>query len=138
MGEEKELKRLRQQRLRKLMKEINEIKNESGLLRDKPVKVTNATFIKVTQNHPLVVIDCWAAWCGPCRMIAPIIAEMARDFSGRILFGKLNVDENPDIARQYQIMSIPTLLVFKNGKLVEKIMGAMARHVLEPKIINYL
>jgi len=138
MGEEKELKRLRQQRLRKLMKEIKEIKNGSGLLRDKPVKVTNATFIKITQNHPLVVIDCWAAWCGPCRMIAPIIAEMARDFSGRILFGKLNVDENPDIARQYQIMSIPTLLVFKNGKLVERIMGAMPRHVLEPKIITYL
>jgi thioredoxin 1 len=71
-------------------------------------------------------------------MIAPVVEEMARDYAGKILFGKLNVDENPDVAMQYQIMSIPTLLVFKNGQLMDRIVGAMPRQMLEPKITKYL
>jgi thioredoxin 1 len=71
-------------------------------------------------------------------MVAPVIKELARDYAGKILFGKLNVDENPEVSAQYQIMSIPTLLVFKNGKLVDKIVGAMPRQMLEPKITRYL
>ncbi|UCE29901.1 MAG: thioredoxin [Candidatus Bathyarchaeota archaeon] len=104
----------------------------------KPVEVADATFKEITQSHPLVVIDCWAPWCAPCRMVAPIIEEMARDYAGRILFGKLNVDENPDVAMQHQIMSIPTLLVFKKGQLVDRIVGAMPRQTLEPKIASHL
>ncbi len=101
---------------------------------DKPVKVTDETFKETVQGHSLVVVDCWAPWCGPCHMVAPIIEEMARDHAGKILFGKLNVDENRGVATQYQIMSIPTLLIFKNGKLVDRIIGAMPRKILEPKI----
>jgi thioredoxin 1 len=71
-------------------------------------------------------------------MVAPVIEELARDYAGRILFGKLNVDENREVGMQYQIMGIPTLLVFKNGKLVERIVGAMPRQMLEPKIKCYL
>jgi thioredoxin 1 len=71
-------------------------------------------------------------------MVAPVIEELSRDYAGRILFGKLNVDENPQASTQYEIMSIPTLLVFKNGKLVDKIIGAMSRQMLEPKITRYL
>jgi thioredoxin 1 len=71
-------------------------------------------------------------------MIAPVVEEMARDYAGKILFGKLNVDENPDVAMQYQVMSIPTLLVFKNGQLIDRIVGAMPRQTLEPKITKYL
>ena len=105
---------------------------------NKPIVVTDATFKEMTQNHLLVVIDCWAPWCAPCNMVAPVIEEMARDYAGRILFGKLNVDENREVATQYQIMSIPTLLVFKNGKLVDRIVGAMPRQMLEPKVTRYL
>lgn len=105
---------------------------------DKPIEVTDETFTKVIREQPLVVVDCWAAWCAPCRMIAPVIEELAQAYAGKILFGKLNVDENQGIATEYQIMTIPTLLVFKNGKLVDRIIGAMPRQSLEPKITNYL
>jgi len=71
-------------------------------------------------------------------MVAPVVEELARDYAGKILFGKLNVDENRRTAMQYQIMSIPTLLVFKNGKLVDRIIGAMPKQMLEPKITRYL
>ena len=84
------------------------------------------------------VIDCWAPWCGPCRFVSPVIEELARDYVGKISFGKLNVDKNQRVATQYGIMSIPTLLVFKEGKLVDKIVGAMPRQMLEPKITKHL
>jgi len=135
--EDEELDRIKQAKLQEMMKgAVSQKQGESAL--NKPVNVTDATFQEMIQNHPLVVVDCWAAWCAPCHMIAPIIEEMARDYAGRILFGKLNVDENPEVAMQYQIMSIPTLLVFKNGKLVDRIIGAMPRKVLEPKITPHL
>jgi thioredoxin 1 len=105
---------------------------------NKPVEVIDGTFKEMIQNHSLVVVDCWAPWCTPCHMVAPIIEEMARDYAGRILFGKLNVDENRKVATHYQILSIPTLLVFKNGKLMDRIVGAMPREMLEPKITSYL
>jgi len=135
--EDEELERIKQAKLQEMMKgAVSQKQGESAL--NKPVNVTDATFQEMIQNHPLVVVDCWAAWCAPCHMIAPVIEEMARDYAGRILFGKLNVDENPEVAMQYQIMSIPTLLVFKNGKLVDRIIGAMPRKVLEPKITRHL
>mgnify|MGYP000108938323 CR=1 FL=1 len=105
---------------------------------DKPVEVTDSSFAQFIRKYPLVVVDCWAAWCGPCRMLAPIIDELAREYSGKMLFGKLNVDENPQVASQYQIMSIPTLLVFKNGKLVDRIVGVMPKQVLEQRLKRHL
>jgi thioredoxin 1 len=105
---------------------------------NKTMELTDETFTVNVQNHSLVVVDCWAPWCGPCNMVSPIVEEMAQDYAGRILFGKLNVDENQRVAMQYEIMSIPTLLVFKEGKLVDRIVGAMPRQMLEPKITRYL
>ena len=134
--EDEELERIKRTKLRKIMKgTVSQKQWESAL--NKPVNVTDATF-KEMINQPLVVVDCWAPWCAPCHMVAPIIEEMARDYAGRILFGKLNVDENREVAMQYQIMSIPTLLVFKNGKIVDRIIGAMPRQMLEPKITRHL
>ncbi len=130
--EDEEIERIKRTKLQ----EMTRSPAEKG--QGKPVTVTDATFKEIVQNRPLVVVDCWAAWCGPCRMVAPIIEELARDYAGRILFGKLNVDENQQVATQYQIMSIPTLLVFKNGKLVDRIVGAMPRQALEPKVAHYL
>ena len=131
-----ELERIRQAKLQEMMKAAIKKGRESAS--NKPVTVTDATFKEMIQNHPLVVVDCWAPWCGPCHMVAPVIEEMARDYAGKILFGKLNVDENQEVAMEYQIMSIPTLLVFKNGILVDRIVGAMPRQMLEPKITRYL
>lgn len=136
-GQDEELERIKRAKLREMMKAaVSQKQGELAL--NKPVNLTDATFEEMIQNHPLVVVDCWAPWCAPCHMIAPVIEEMARDYAGRILFGKLNVDENREVAMRYQIMSIPTLLVFKNGKLVDRIVGAAPRQTLEPKITRHL
>ena len=137
MEEDEELEKTRQRKLRQPVKKAAE-PIEKKVALNKPIKVSHATFKDIIQNHPLVVVDCWAPWCGPCHMVAPVIEEMARDYAGKILFGKLNVDENREVATQYQIMSIPTLLVFKDGNLVDRIVGAMPRQMLEPKIAKHL
>lgn len=134
---DEELETIKQAKLREMMKRTVQ-KNQGKQTSDKPLTVTDAMFKEVIQNHSLVVVDCWAPWCAPCRMVAPVMEEMARDYAGRILFGKLNVDENPEVATQYQIMSIPTMLVFKEGKLVDRLVGAMPRQMLEQKITKYL
>ena len=135
--EDKELERIKRARLQEIMRGASQTEQWKSAS-NKPIKVTDATFKEMILNHSLVVVDCWAPWCAPCHMVAPVIEEMARDYAGRVLFGKLNVDENREVATQYQIMGIPTLLVFKNGKLVDRIVGAMPRKMLEPKITRYL
>jgi len=136
-NEDEELERIKQAKLQEMMRNVAEKKQAKPAL-SRPIEVTDATFKETIQNHPLVVVDCWAPWCGPCQMVAPVIEEMAQDYAGKILFGKLNVDENQKVATQYQIMGIPTLLVFKKGKLVDRIVGAVPRQILEPKITSYL
>jgi thioredoxin 1 len=124
------------------MKSKESDKRKKELMRrhkmDKPIELTEKTFKEEVGGHPLVVVDCWAPWCAPCHMIAPVIEELARDYAGKIVFGKLNVDENQSVAREYGIMSIPALLVLKNGEHIDTIIGAMPRQMLEPKIIQHL
>ena len=134
--ENKELERIKQAKLREMMKSVAPEKQGTSL--KEPVEMTDALFGEMVQNNSLVVVDCWAPWCGPCHMVAPVIEELARDYAGKILFGKLNVDKNQEVSMRYQIMGIPTLLVFKNGKLVDRIVGAIPRQMLEPKITCYL
>jgi len=137
--EDEELEKIRMKKLREMLKRASkaEKKTKEEALA-KPVEVTDSNFNEVTRNYPLVVVDCWAPWCPPCRIIAPIIEELAKDYAGKILFGKLNVDENQKTALEYGIMSIPTLLIFKNGELCDRIIGAMPRRILEPRITRYL
>jgi thioredoxin 1 len=134
--DEKKLQGIRQAESQKMTRRADSQKREAPL--DKPVEVDDATFRGIVQNHPLVVVDCWAPWGRPCNAIAPIIEGLSKDYAGKILFGILNVDENPQVTMQYGIMSTPTLLIFKSGKLLDKIIGAMPRQMLEPKITQYL
>lgn len=89
---------------------------------------------EVVESPTPVLIDFWAAWCSPCRMIAPIVEELAGEYDGQLRVGKLNVDENPQVAAQYGVMSIPTLLLFKNGAPVERIVGFMPKKELKRRI----
>lgn len=96
---------------------------------------TDANFDeKVLSSELPVLVDFWAEWCGPCRMIGPIVEEISKEYSGKALVGKVNVDENPQIASNYGIRSIPTLLVFKNGQIVDKIVGAVPKTSIVSKI----
>jgi thioredoxin 2 len=93
-----------------------------------PVTVTDANFASEVGQSPLpVLLDMWAAWCGPCRMIAPVIEQLAAELAGSVRVGKLNVDENPQVAARFNVRSIPTLLVLKNGREVDRLVGALPK-----------
>ena len=102
------------------------------------LELNEGNFDEVITSYPLLVVDCWAPWCAPCRMVAPVIEELANDYRGKITFAKLNVDDNQSVAMRFQIMSIPTLLIFKNGVLVDQKVGAMPRPMLEPELIKHI
>jgi thioredoxin 2 len=109
----------------------------TGNLNDKPQVVTDATFaeavIGASSSAP-VLVDCWAEWCGPCRTIAPALDQLAAESKGHYKIAKLNVDENPRTSAQFSIRSIPTLLIFKQGKLVDQIVGAQPKQAIAARL----
>jgi len=100
--------------------------------------LTDANFDQMIEAYPLMVVDCWAPWCAPCRMVAPVIEELARDYQGKIAFGKLTVDNNQAVPARFGNMSIPTLLIFKNGQLADQKVGAVPKQALEGDLAKLL
>jgi thioredoxin 1 len=99
------------------------------------IKVDGAAWDKeILKADILTMVDFWAAWCGPCQMIAPVVEELATEYSGRLKVAKLNTDENPDIASRYQVMGIPTLMFFKGGQVIDRIVGAASKKQFKEKI----
>ena len=104
----------------------------------KATELTNENFSETVNGSNLTVVDFWAEWCGPCKLMAPIIDQLAKDYEGRVNICKLNIDEYENIAQDYDIMSIPTVCMFKNGKIVEKVVGLRQKNVLENLITKNL
>jgi len=125
--ENEELTRIKEKKLKELMKK-QEKKQEMST---KPIPVTDSNFNEIVDKNSLALIDCWAPWCGPCVVISPIVEELAKEYAGKVLFGKLNVDENPRTAERFRIFGIPTLLIIKNGKEVDRIVGLVPKDHIE-------
>lgn len=105
----------------------------------KPIEVTDANFEKeVIKSDKPVLVDFWAEWCGPCRMIAQIVEELANEYTGTLKVGKMDVDSNPQISMQLGIRSIPTLLIFKGGRVVDQVIGAVPKRILTEKVSKHL
>ena len=113
-------------------------KNMEENMPDAPLHISDANIDSTVNKYPVMVIDCWAPWCGPCRMVGPVVEELARQMQGKVVFGKLNVDENRVTSTKYSIMSIPSLLMFKNGQLIDTFVGAMPEPILKAKITSHL
>ena len=131
---DEELEAIKDRKRREMMKLNRAGDSQTG----QPIILTDVNFEQTIAREPIAVVDFWAVWCGPCRLVAPIIDQLAREYEGRVTFGKLNVDENPMVANAFQIQSIPSLLVFKNGKLVDGLVGAAPKHLIESRITPYL
>lgn len=100
----------------------------------KAVEITDSNFSEIINSDQPVLVDFWAEWCGPCKMIAPVVEELASEYEGKAVIGKVDVDSNPEVSAKFGIRSIPTLLVFKNGEVVDKQIGAVPKNVLSQKI----
>lgn len=100
----------------------------------KAIEITDANFDQIINSDKPVLVDFWAEWCGPCKMVGPVVEELAGDYEGKAVVGKLDVDSNPNTSMRFGIRSIPTLLVFKNGQVVDKQVGAVGKPVLAQKI----
>jgi thioredoxin 1 len=103
-----------------------------------PIYVTDTNFEEILKNNNLVLIDFWAAWCGPCRALAPIIDEIAQEYIGKALIGKLDVDKNTLAAEKFQVFSIPTLVLFKNGQEIERLVGLCVKKNITALIDKHL
>ncbi|MDH7607619.1 MAG: thioredoxin [Candidatus Bathyarchaeota archaeon] len=102
------------------------------------IHITDSNFSKVVGENSLVLVDFFADWCMPCRMMAPIVEELAKEYAGKVLVGKINVDENPATADQFQVFSIPTLVIMKSGEEVDRIVGFVPKSQIEARLKKYL
>jgi len=126
--EDEELERIKAEKMKEMMSQQN-----PGV-----VELNSSSFDNFLKTNLPIVVDLWADWCMPCRIMAPVMEELAKDYTGKALFARVDVDRNSEIANRYRIMSIPHFLIFKNGTLVEKIVGAVGRGPLENALKRHL
>ena len=105
---------------------------------DNTITATDAEFDDLINGDKPVLVDFWAEWCGPCRMVGPIVEELAGQYADKLTVAKLNVDENPQVSHQYEVMSIPTLIVYKDGEVAKRIVGARPKAMLEQELAEFI
>ncbi len=125
-------------RRRKLEALIGQTKDTGVNRLSEVTEVKDSTFEEFIKSAPLVIIDCWAPWCGPCRLLSPIIEQLAEEFQEKIRFGKMNTDENERTPMKFNITAIPTMLVFKNGVQADRIVGTGNKDFMRQKFSKYL
>ena len=138
MSGDPELQNIKERKLLEMMRRTRAQLQTAEKYDGKPITLSDATFSSEISKYPVMVVDFWAAWCGPCRMVALTIEQLAKEYSGRVAFGKLNVDENPLTSNEFQVHSIPTLLIFCDGEPVDGIIGAVPKHQIESKLKTHL
>jgi thioredoxin 1 len=136
MSSDDELEAIKHKKLAELQKEVATKAMMSSIT--EPIVLTDSNFASEVSKYPIMLVDFWAPWCGPCRMVSPIIEQLSREYSGKVAFGKVNVDENQRIAASFGIQSIPTLMIFKGSKAVDVIMGAVPKAQIEMKLKQQL
>lgn len=134
--EDEELKIINEKR----MKKLQQIMNEKELLKNikDPLNIDDSNFSQTINKFPLLLVDFWAPWCGPCRMMSPLIDQVGKEYMGKLVVGKVNVDENPTVSRQFGISSIPTLILFKRGQAVNKIIGSVSKNKIDQMVRMHL
>jgi thioredoxin 1 len=128
-----EIERIKKAKIRAMLERA-----QTQKLTSKPILLTDSNFHSEIAKHKLIVVDFWAPWCGPCRMVGPIIEELAAEYTGKVAFGKLNVDENAMVPSSFGVRGIPTLIVFKDGKIVDTLVGACSKSHIESKFRPYM
>jgi thioredoxin 1 len=136
MNSDDELEAIKHKKLAELQKEAATKAMMSSIT--EPLVLTDSNFASEVAKYPIMLVDFWAPWCGPCRMVSPIVEQLSREYSGRVAFGKVNVDENQRIAASFGIQSIPTLMIFKGSKAVDVIIGAVPKAQIEMKLKQQL
>lgn len=124
----------------KRMKKLQHIVNEKELLKNikEPLNLDDSNFAQTINKYTLLLVDFWAPWCGPCRMMSPIIDQVGKEYIGKLVVGKVNVDENPNISAQFGISSIPTLILFKRGQVVNNIIGSVSKSRIDEMVKMHL
>lgn len=130
--EDEEILAIKQRKLTEMQKSAMTRSATNSITR--PIVLTDMNFRDEVSKYPLMLIDFWAPWCGPCKMISPIIEQLAGEYGGKVVFGKLNIDENQTVAQYFGIQSIPTMMILKNSKVVDVIVGALPKAQIETKL----
>ena len=136
MSDDSELEAIKQRKMAELQKAASARAAMAGLT--EPVVLTDSNFASEVAKYPVMLVDFWAPWCGPCRIVGPIIEQLAREYSGRVAFGKLNVDDNQMVAGSFGVQSIPTMMIMKAGKVVDVMVGALPKAQIELKLKQQL
>jgi thioredoxin 1 len=136
MSEDKELEAIKQKKLAELQRVASARATMSGLAQ--PIVLTDSNFASEIAKYPIMLIDFWAPWCGPCKIVGPIIDQLAKEYSGRVVFGKLNVDDSQVVAGSLGIQSIPTMMIIKGGKVADVMVGALPKAQIEMKLNQQL